>query len=67
METGINDGVDPICLLKTSSEVELMETGKQLLFTLCQNLKTSSEVELMETRQVAPSAAAPRTQNFFGS
>ncbi len=35
--------------LLTSSEVELMETPRQVLFRLGIGLLTSSEVELMET------------------
>ncbi len=51
METG--SGLPSVSLpqLKTSSEVELMETSSRVSERLVTLLKTSSEVELMETLQ----------------
>ena len=54
--------------LKTSPEVELMETTFERRCCVAQQLKTSPEVELMETsgvtRKICPVGKA---QNFSGS
>ena len=49
METCINCQKRQLGTLKTSSEVELMETMDPLAVLGYLKLKTSSEVELMET------------------
>ena len=55
--------------VKTSSEVELMETLLGQRKSECPwKLKTSSEVELMETGRHPINHVLPRNpQNFFGS
>ena len=69
METQLIPRLEQPAHLKTSSEVELMETNQySAVVNDERNLKTSSEVELMETsRSLLARQKATPAQNFFGS